>query len=180
MADAKPPVTKLLREWASGNEKAHEELFAIIYDQLRTLARYHIRNEAPGHTLSATALVHEAYLRLADAEIPWNDRAHFFAISATVMRRILVDHAKARTRLKRGGNAPAVSLEEALVVSAEPDPRIIFVDEALNKLAEMDQRKAQIVELSFFSGLTLQEITQVVGGSASTVHRELAFAKAWI
>ncbi len=180
MDDTKTPVTKLLQAWSSGDEKAHDELFRIVYEQLRTLARRHIRGERPGHTLSATALVHEAYLRLADADIPWNHRAHFFAISATVMRRILVDHAKRRGRGKRGAGAPMVSLEDNLVVSAEPDPRIVLVDEALQRLAEIDKRKAQIFELSFFSGLTLEETSHVVGGSLSAVHRELTFAKAWV
>lgn len=174
------PVTKLLRAWKSGDENAHDELFPLVYDQLRKLARGHFGRERPGHTLSATALVHEAYLRLADAEIDWHDRVHFFAISATVMRRILVDHAKTRTRKKRGGGAPMLRLEDEVLISAEPDPRIILLDEALTKLAQIDARKARIFELSFFSGLTLEETSRVVGGSQSSVQRELTFAKAWI
>lgn len=180
MADPSKPVTKLLQAWSSGDAKASEELFPIVYDQLRLLARRHIRNERQGHTLSPTALVHEAYLNLVDAHVSWQDRAHFFAISASMMRRILVDHAKRRSRQKRGGRAPVVSLNEAIAVSAQPDPRIVLIDEALNKLAQLDERKAQIFELSFFGGMTLQETSHALGGSLSTLHRDLQFAKAWI
>lgn len=180
MANASKPVTKLLQAWSGGDEAAPAELFSVVYDQLRSLARRYIRNERPGHTLSPTALVHEAYMDLVDADISWHDRAHFFATSATVMRRILVDHAKSRSRQKRGGRAPVVSLEDAAVVSAEPDPRIVLVDEALTKLAQVDARKAQIFEMSFFGGLTLQEVSHCIGGAPSTLHRDLKFAKAWI
>lgn len=177
---ANTEVTQLLRASSSGDERAPDQLFPIVYDQLRLLAGRHIRNERPGHTLSATALVHEAYLRLVNAEIPWSDRAHFFALSASVMRRILVDHAKQRLRKKRGGPAPPLSLEEALVASPEPDPRILLVDDALKRLAQIDSEKAEMFELSFFGGMTLEETAHIVGRSIPSVHRELKFAKAWI
>lgn len=180
MADAIKPVTKLLRAWSSGDASAPQELFPVVYNQLRLLAQRHFRAERPGHTLSATALVHEAYLNLVDAHVAWQDRAHFFAISANVMRRILVDHAKRRLTQKRGGGANIVALDEALVVANQPDPRVVLIDEALNRLAQLDARKAQIFELSFFGGMTLNEISGEIGGSSSALHRELQFAKAWM
>jgi RNA polymerase sigma factor (TIGR02999 family) len=157
-----------------------EQLFAMVYDQLRVLAAWHLRNERPGHTLPPTALVHEAYLRLADAGRHWQDRKHFLALAAVVMRRILVDHAKERGRQKRGGNAPKLSLDEALLISDSPDPRIILIDEALDQLARIDERKAKIMELMFFGGLTFDEVSETLSLSLSTVHREVKFAKAWI
>lgn len=180
MDEAGKPVTKLLQAWSAGDESASQELFPIVYDQLRLLARRHISHERPGHTLSPTALVHEAFLNLVDLDISWHDRAHFFAIAATMMRRILVDHAKRRLRQKRGGGAVVLSVDDAVVVSAEPDPRILLVDDALKRLAQIDGRKAHVFELSFFGGLTLQEMTDAMGGSVSSLHRDLKFAKAWI
>lgn len=174
------PVTKLLQAWSSGDISASEELFPLVYEQLRALARRHIRQERPGHTLSPTALVHEAYLNLVDVNVPWQDRAHFFALSAGLMRRILVDHAKRRLSQKRGGRSPVISLDRAPVVSSQPDPRLLLIDEALQRLAQIDDRKARIFELSFFGGMTLQETSQIIGGPVSTLHRELQFAKAWI
>lgn len=180
MTETLKPVTKWLRAWSSGDAAASQELFPVIYKQLRLLAQRHFRSERPGHTLSATALVHEAYLNLVDANVAWQDRAHFFAISANIMRRILVDHAKRRLTQKRGGGASLVSLDEALVIANHPDPRIVLIDEALDQLAKLDARKAQVFELSFFGGMTLQEISGAIGGSSSALHRDLQFAKAWM
>jgi RNA polymerase sigma factor (TIGR02999 family) len=157
-----------------------EELFTSVYDQLRALAARHLRHERPGHTLAPTALVHEAYLRLSDNGKQWEDRKHFFAFAAVAMRRILVDHAKERHRQKRGGNAEKLSLDEAIFVSESPDPRILQIDEALNELTRVDARKAQILELIFFGGLTFEEVSETVSLSLSTLHREVKFAKAWI
>ncbi len=131
-------VTQLLQAWRGGNAVARDELLTVVYDQLRRLASRHMRAERPGHTLGATALVHEAYVRLVGAYIPFADRVHFFAAAATMMRRILVDHSKQRGRNKRGGNAPKLSLEEAAFISAEPDARILEIDEALTRLATID------------------------------------------
>lgn len=170
----------LLRAWSNGDHAASEEVFTIVYRQLIRLARSHFRDERQGHTLSPTALVHEAYLRLVDADIPWADRSHFFATCATVMRRILVDHAKSRGRAKRGGPQPKISLEEALAVSVQPDPRILVIDESLTRLAREDERKAKAFELSYFGGLTLKETSEVLGGSVSALQRDLTFARAWV
>jgi len=179
MPDEKP-VTQLLHLWREGDESAARELVPLVYEQLRDVAARLMRAERPGHTLSPTALVHEAYVRLAGSDIPWQDRAHFFALSATLMRRILVDHARERSRHKRGGGVAPVSLEEAVVVSAEPDERLILIDEALTKLSAIEPRKSRIVELVFFGGLTFDETAQVMELSPATLHREMKFAKAWI
>lgn len=173
-------VTELLQASRGGDEAAFNELLPAVYDQLRKVAAKHMRSEREGHTLGATALVHEAYVRLVDAEISFEDRAHFFATAATMMRRILVDHAKQRGRHKRGGNAPNLSLDEAAVFCAEPDSRILDIDEALIRLAVIDERKARVIELVFFGGLNHDEAARAMGISDSTLNRELKFAKAWI
>ena len=174
------PLTELLAAWRGGDSNAADQLFPVVYDQLRTMAARHLRHERSDHTLPATALVNEVYLRLAGATANWQDRAHFFAIAATMMRRILVDHAKRHGRVKRGGDGVKLSLDEALCVSAEPDPRIVAIDEALDKLASIDTRKARLIELLFFVGLSHGEAAQVLGISEATLHRDLKFAKAWI
>jgi RNA polymerase sigma factor (TIGR02999 family) len=156
------------------------DLFPLVYKELRMLAARHLRNERPEHTLAPTALVHEAYLRMAEAHGPWQDRKHFISVASLVMRRILVDHAKERGRQKRGAQAVKVPLDEALFLAESPDPRIVAIDEALTRLEALDQRKAKIVEMLFFGGFTLEEIAEAVGGSVSTVHREVKFAKAWL
>lgn len=180
MLHEKRSVTQLLHGCSEGDPQSLEQLFPLVYDELRVLAKRHMYHEKPGHTLAPTALVHEAYMRLADSDTPWQDRQHFFAVAATVLRRLLVDHAKGRNRQKRGGNAQKISLEESIVITAQPDPRILLVDEALHKLAKVDERKAKIVELLFFGGLTFDEVSEVVGVSLSTLRRELNFAKAWL
>jgi len=174
------PVTQLLRQWRDGDPGAFDRLFPLVYQELRLLAARHLRRAQPGQTLTSTALVHEAYLRLAGVDIPWQDRAHFFAIAATVMRRILVDHAKHRRRVKRGGDMARISLDEALNISDDLDSRIVMIDEALTKLADMDGRKARILELLYFGGLSVDEVCKALEISPSTVHRETKFAKAWI
>ncbi|HEY3839189.1 MAG TPA: ECF-type sigma factor [Bryobacteraceae bacterium] len=169
-----------LQAWQAGDTASMEQVFPLVYDELRRLAARHLRSERSEHTLAPTALVHEAYLRLAAGDKHWEDQKHFFAVAAIVMRRILVDHAKERHRQKRGGNAAKLSLEEAVAISDTPDPRILLIDEALDKLARIDERKAKIIEMLFFGGLTFDEVSDTLGLSHSTLHREVRFAKSWI
>jgi RNA polymerase sigma factor (TIGR02999 family) len=180
MAPEGQSVTQLLRQWRDGDQRALDRLFPLVYDELRVLAVRRLRSAQPGQTLEPAALVHEAYLRLAGVDIPWQDRAHFFAMAAIMMRRVLVDHAKERSRLKRGGDMAKISLDEALMVSEDLDSRVVLIDEALTKLSAMDTRKARIIELLYFGGLTVEEVSQAMEISPSTVHRETKFAKAWI
>ena len=171
-------VTQLLADWRAGDQSALDELTPVIYDQLRRLAGRYMHSEQSGHTLQATALVSEAYLRLAGAEVPWQDRAHFLAVAARVMRRILIDHAKAKRSQKRGGDRDRITLEESAVVAAQPPPRLLDLDEALTRLEELDERKARVVELHFFGGLTYDGTAEVLEISRATVDRELRLAKA--
>jgi len=173
-------ITKLLRDWSSGDKAALESLIPVVYQQLHKLASRCLRAEQPDHTLRATALVNEAYLRLVDADVQWQDRVHFFAISARILRRILVDHAKANKRQKRGGGAHLITLDEAMIVAPESSAAIVELDAALERLASQDQRKCQIVELLCFGGLTYEETAAELNVSPSTVHRELKLAKAWL
>jgi RNA polymerase sigma-70 factor, ECF subfamily len=173
-------VTRLLKEWGGGNQAALDELMPVVYQQLRKLASICLRSERPDHTLRATALVHEAYLRLVDAEVAWQDRVHFYAVSARLLRRILVDHGKANRRQKRGGGAETISLDEALVVGPQTTRGIVELDLALQRLARHDQRKSEIIELLCFGGLTYDEAAAALKISPATVHRELKMAKAWL
>jgi RNA polymerase sigma factor (TIGR02999 family) len=173
-------VTRLLQEWGGGNKAALDELMPVVYEQLRKLASRCLRAERPDHTLRATALVHEAYLRLVDADVPWQDRIHFFAVSARLLRRILVDHAKANHRKKRGGGAEKVTLDEALLVGPQATGGIVELDEALQRLTAHDQRKGELIELLCFGGLTYDEAATALKISPATVHRELKMAKAWL
>ncbi|MFY9644690.1 MAG: sigma-70 family RNA polymerase sigma factor [Terriglobales bacterium] len=173
-------VTRLLREWGGGNKAALDELMPVVYQQLRKLASICLLSERPDHTLRATALVHEAYIRLVDADVAWQDRVHFFAVSARLLRRILVDHAKANRRQKRGGGAETISLDEALVIGPQTVGGIADLDDALKRLAVHDQRKSEIVELLCFGGLTYDEAAAALKISPATVHRELKMAKAWL
>ena len=173
-------VTQLLRQWGNGDKQALDELMPFVYDQLRRLAASCLRSERPDHTLRATALVNEAYMRLVDADVAWQDRVHFFAVSARMLRRILVDHAKSNNRQKRGGEFQKVPLDEAVLVGPEGDKGIIELDEALKRLAAQDQRKSELIELLFFGGLTYDEAAAALNISAATVHRELTLAKAWL
>ncbi len=181
--DASPDrqlVTQLLQQWSSGNKQALDELMPVVYDQLRKLASNCLRAERPDHTLRATALVHEAYLRLVDSDVAWQDRVHFFAVSARMLRRILVDHAKSRNREKRGGEFEKIPLDEAVMVGPQSDKGIVELDDALKRLATQDQRKSELIELLFFGGLTYDEAAAALKISPATVHRELILAKAWL
>src|SRR5678815_280956 len=176
----KDEVCELLRAWSSGDTTALEKLTPIVYDELHRLARRYMQGERPGHSLQTTALVNEAYMRLVDyTRMQWQDRAHFFAVSAQVMRRILIEHAR-RHNLKRGGGVAHVSLEEAALVRGDRLGDLVALDDALNALAELDARKAQVVEMRFFGGLNVQESADVLKVSAATVMRDWNTAKAWL
>src|ERR1700683_2088997 len=173
-------VSTLLRAWSGGDQSALDRLTPIVYDGLRRLARRYMRRERPGHSLQTTALVNEAYMRLVDYErMQWQDRAHFFAVSAQLMRRILVEHAR-RHNLKRGGGLQHVSLEEAAVVSGERPADLVALDDAMNALARLDTRKAQVVEMRFFGGLSVEETAEVLKVSSVTVKRDWSTAKLWL
>lgn len=174
------PLTMLLKESRGGNEQAFGQLVPVVYDQLRRLAAKCLLSERPGHTLHPTALVHEAYMRLVDADVDWQDRAHFYAVAARTMRRILVDYAKEQKAQKRGAGGERISLEDVSVMSPQASPDVIALDEALSRLSAKDARKGQIIELLFFGGLTYDEVASVVGVSQATVHRDLQMAKAWL
>jgi RNA polymerase sigma factor (TIGR02999 family) len=174
-------VTQLLVNWSHGDSAALEELTPLVYEELHRLAHYHMSRAHPDHTLQTTALVNEAYLRLADQSSPnFQNRAHFFAVSARAMRQILVDYARAYQRQKRGSGAHKVELDEAAIVSREGTKEIVDVNEALQELGKLDARKAQVVELKYFGGLTYEEIAEVVKISVGTVRRDWEFAKAWL
>lgn len=174
-------VTVLLSAWRNGDQDAQDRLFELVYGDLRRLAHRYMARERPGHTLQATALVNEAYLRLIDInQVHWQDRAHFFAVAARVMRRVLVDGARSRRYQKRGGGEVNVSLDEALLVSKEHGPDLVTLDDALTALAAVDARKSQVVELRFFGGLSADETATVLGVSSDTVLRDWKMAKVWL
>ncbi len=173
-------VTQLLQQWGNGNREALDQLMPVVYEQLRKLASRCLRSERSDHTLRATDLVHEAYIRLVDADVAWQDRVHFYAVSARLLRRILVDHAKSHNRQKRGGGAEKIPLDEAVMVGPENTGGIVELDEALQRLAAQDQRKSELIELLFFGGLTYDEAAAALKVSPATVHRELKMAKAWL
>jgi RNA polymerase sigma factor (TIGR02999 family) len=175
-----PQLTQLLREWKHADSRAQKELSDIIYRELRRLAQSYMRRERPDHTLQATALVHEAYLRLVDQRTEWKSRAHFFGVAASMMRRILVDHAKEHTALKRGSGLPKSPLDEALTISAEPAAELVALNEALVNLEKVDPQRSRIVELRFFGGLSNEESAEVLGISPATVQRQWAGARAWL
>ena len=181
MDQAPKDVTVLLAEATKGDQQAASKLVPLVYDELRRLARHYMRRERENHTLQATALVHEAYLKLVQHQsVDWQNRAHFFGIAAQVMRHILVDHARGHGREKRGAGQQLVSLEEALVFSPEKSAELIKLDESLERLAKLDPRQGRIVELRFFGGLTVEETAHVLGISPKTVKREWSVAKAWL
>jgi RNA polymerase sigma factor (TIGR02999 family) len=174
-------VTQLLLAWSQGDRAALDRLIPLVSTELHRLAHHYMRRERAGHTLQTTALVNEAYVRLVDASrVEWRDRAHFFAVSANLMRRILVDFARKRRYQKRGGGAVMIALDEDDIPGPQPGPDIVALDAALEALAAFDPRAASIVELRFFGGLTVEEAAEVVGVSPRTIKREWAAAKAWL
>jgi RNA polymerase sigma factor (TIGR02999 family) len=174
-------VTRLLSDWGKGDRSALEKLFPLVHAELQSIARRQMSRERPGHTLQATALVNEAYLKLAGQEgFEWHNRAHFFAVCAQVMRHILIDHARAQARNKRGGDAVQVSLNEGLLVAEEQADHFIALDEALRSLEKMDPQKGRIVELRYFGGLSVEETAEVLNISPRTVRREWQRSKAWL
>jgi RNA polymerase sigma factor (TIGR02999 family) len=178
-----PPgkVTELLLELSGGNRAVVDELIPFLYAELKRMAAAQLRAERPGHTLQATALVHEAYLKLVDQrQVNWQNRAHFFGVAAQVMRRILMDYAKGRAREKRGGDVHKTSLDEALMVSYDRAYELVEIDQALGRLEALDRRQAQVVEMRFFGGLSVEETAEALGVSAPTVKREWAMARAWL
>jgi RNA polymerase sigma-70 factor (ECF subfamily) len=174
-------ITQLLGAWSAGDEHALEKLMPLVYDELHRLAQAYMGRERPGHTLQTTALVHEAYLRLIDSgRAGLQDRSHFFALCAKLMRRILVDWARARLSLKRGGDVRILDLEESLVVSPHASSELVALDDALKALEAFDPRKAQIIELRFFGGLSVDETAEVLKVSVETVARDWRLAKSWL
>ena len=174
-------LTALLDDWRNGVNDAPDELFRLVYHELKRIARRHMRNEAPGHSLQTTALVNEAYIRLLDqAHVSWQNRAHFYAIAAQTMRRILVDRARGRARIKRGGDAYRISLDQADGFDVESSKDLLALDEALQVLASIDPRRSRVVELRFFGGLTNAEIAEVLEVAPNTVIRDWNMARAWL
>jgi len=174
-------ITALLSQLREGNKQAEEKLIPLVYNELHRLARYYMRRERGDHTLQTSALVNEAYLRLVGEHgIDWKNRAHFFGVSAQIMRRILVDHARTRDAQKRGGSARKISLENAFVYTDEQSWQVVALHEALTKLSEWDQRQARIVEMRFFGGLSVEETAEALALSPTTVKREFQHAKAWL
>jgi RNA polymerase sigma factor (TIGR02999 family) len=173
-------VTQLLVAWSQGDKGALEALTPLVYEELRRLARSYMRRERPGHTLQSTALVHEAFVRLIDQRVAWNSRAHFYGIAAQMMRRILVDHAKAQGAAKRGAGAARIELNESLAASPQRDVDLLALDEALECLTKIDPQRSRIVELRFFGGLSNEESAEVLGVSPVTVQRQWSGARAWL
>lgn len=172
-------VSGLLKAWRDGEDAALDRLMPLVYDELHALAHRHLQGERDGHTLQTTALLHEAYLRLMGADVPWEGRVHFFAVAARAMRRVLVDHARGVKREKRGGGAAPVTLDEN-VSSGAPGADLLELNDALERLAEIDERKARAIELHYFAGLDYEEIAHALGISPATVHRDLRMARAWL
>ena len=178
---AQPNITELLVGYGRGDKEALDRLMPIVYDELRRQAARYLKREQVGHTLQTTALIHEAYVRLVDQRnVQWQNRAHFFGIAAQLMRRILIDHARTRKRAKRGGSDVRVSLGDVDVAAKDQDLDVVALDEALNRLAKIDEQQSRVVELRFFSGLTVDETAEVLGISAATVKRDWSMAKAWL
>jgi RNA polymerase sigma factor (TIGR02999 family) len=182
MTQGSPEITRMLIEWSKGDRQALEKLIPVVYEELRRQAARYLRRERSGHTLQTADLIHEAYLRLVDQEnVEWQNRAHFYAISATLMRRILIDHARRRGRAKRGGSGIVLSLREGMQAADQAwDSNLLALDEALTRLAAIDPRQSQIVELRCFSGLSIQQTASVLGISPTTVKDDWNSAKAWL
>ncbi len=175
------PVTELLLRWRSGDQEALDALVPLVYDELRRLAHHYLRQERSDHILQSTALVHEAYLRLAGQHPPeWQNRAHFFGIAARIMRQILVEHARGRDAAKRGGQACRLTLDAAIALPTQLDVDVVELDKALTGLAELDPQQSRIVELRFFGGLTIEDTSEVLGISPATVKRDWVTARAWL
>jgi RNA polymerase sigma factor (TIGR02999 family) len=174
-------VTQLLLAWSDGDQVARDQLMSVVYEELHRLAHRYMKRESPGHTLQTSALVNEAFVKLVDQrDVRWQNRAHFFGIAAQMMRRILVDHARGRQTAKRGHGMRDVSFDDAFYVSDERSAEVVAVHEALEQLTTLDSRKAQIVELRFFGGLSIEETAEVLGVSPGTVMRDWTLAKAWL
>ena len=173
-------ITGVLNRWSQGDEQAPNPLTPLIYDELHRIAKRVFRSENSGHTLQPTALIHECYMNLVNVDVAWRDRAHFFSLAARMMRRLLVNHANARRAEKRGGDAVRVTLQSTHVPASDVDASLLDLDEALSKLSELDERKAQLVELQYLGGLSFREMEEVTGLSSSTLDRELRFARAWL
>jgi RNA polymerase sigma factor (TIGR02999 family) len=180
-SQARHQITELLAEWRDGDQSALDELYPLVYDELHRLARRYMSRERKDHTLQATALINEAYVRLVDQKnVNWANRSHFFAISAQIMRRILIDHARRHAYAKRGGGAQQVSLEEVAAILPDQGRELVRLDEALKSLAERDPRRSQVVELRYFGGLNNEEIAGVLNVSENTVTRDWNMARAWL
>ncbi len=175
-----PEVTRLLQAWRSGDSGAMDQLMPLVYAQLRRIAAHYMRQERPDHTLRATALVHEAYLKLLATDVVWEDRIHFLSIAAITMRRILVDHARTNRRVKRGSGARKVTWEDALLLEQSPGRDMLDLDEVLTRLSEQDTRKARLIELTYFGGMNCEEAAAALQISTATVNRDLKLAKAWL
>ena len=181
MSKSQGEISRILSDWNAGNRESADTLLSLVYRELRKIAEQHMRKERVEHTLQPTALVHEAYMRLIDiSDIDWQSRAHFFAVSANVMRNILVDYARARVTEKRGGRLKRISLDDAQGLSDEAEIDVLAVDEALKELGKFDQRQSKIVELRFFGGLTIEETAHVLDISPATVKREWVMARTWL
>lgn len=181
MATNEQNITKLLINWSNGDKEALDELLPLVYQELRRLAGHFLRNEKGGHMLQATALVHEAYLKLIDQNISWQNRAHFFAIAAKMMRRIMVDHARSLATAKRGGDRTLLTLDENLVAATNSrNLDLLALDQALTELSKIDARQGQIIEMRFFGGLTIEETAEILNLSPATVKREWVMARAWL
>ena len=181
MTPSQKSITQLLKEWRDGDETALDRLVPLVYEELRRLAHHYMRRERPGHTLQTTALVNEVYLRLVDHKgMRWQNRAHFYAVAAQAMRRILIDHARSRNYLKRGGDVKMIQLEEAATVVQKQAADLIALDDALSELAAIDPRKSKIVEMRYFGGMSVEETAEALDVSPVTVMRDWSTAKAWL
>ena len=181
MTPSSSNVTQMLHDWSHGDQEVLDKLVPVVYEELRRQAARYLKRERPGHTLQTTALIHEAYIRLIDQKnVHWQNRAHFYAISAKLMRRILVDHARSRQAAKRGGSDIKLPLEEAMSAPEGREVDIVALDEALERLAAIDPQQSRVVELKFFSGMSVEETAEVLGVSTRTVKRDWNVAKAWL
>lgn len=179
MADQQS-ITQLLNRWSTGDKEAGAALTPMVYDELQRMAKRLFRSEKRSHTLQPTALVHEAFVKLVEVDVTWQDRAHFFSLAARMMRRLLVNHANARNAAKRGGNAIRMTLDESALADGSADADLLDLEEALQGLAELDPRKAELIELQYFGGLSFKEMEEVTGLSSSTLDRDLRMARAWL